>query len=230
MLLSLFFWWGDCGSDRSTELIRFTQAWEEPNVVSTLEVIIEASGENTLMTESGGLGCSRSADFGVWAAVGAGTGSALALVMHLTIHLSRTSTGPTRNPRQLLCIIHSGLAHLSLLSSLFTLSWAQVDVQFLSATRGTELAMKASEGQLQEWGSVMSPHSLAFHQEWPGNRSHCLFFFFGVSKWKGLVVGRTWVRIDLSGLAFQGCLSLLERWFNFSKTHLSNILTHEGSP
>lgn len=70
--------------------------------------------------------------------------------------------------------------------------------------------MKASEGQLQEWGPTTFPHSLAFHQEWPpGNRSHCVF---GVSKGKGMVIERTWVQVkkELSGLGFQGSLSLLE--------------------
>lgn len=40
------------------------------------------------MTEFCGLGSSGHADFGVGPVTGAGTGSALALVVHLTIHLS----------------------------------------------------------------------------------------------------------------------------------------------
>lgn len=40
------------------------------------------------MTESCGLGSNNGTDFGVWVAMGAGTGSTLALVMHLTINLS----------------------------------------------------------------------------------------------------------------------------------------------
>lgn len=45
------------------------------------------------MTESCGLGSSSRPDFGVGPAMGAETGSALALVVHLAIHLSRTSIG-----------------------------------------------------------------------------------------------------------------------------------------